>query len=204
NMQKLSRFKSKKFFIWGLIIMLVGYLSYKHRLEIAVFLSCRNAYAPTWSLDYVSVHNEDMQLVVSFNYRRFDNDPNRLKKIKNTYDSIKKHFFANPKSRYKDYTLSIRFMNVPYYFGLESISADLDKIEVLALLRPDNCVEVSLKELSEYFPHASRLHLSPAYYNDITEIDNFTNLEYIRFARDFTQEEYDYIKKKFPNCEIVE
>jgi hypothetical protein len=28
--------------------------------------------------------------------------------------------------------------------------------------------------------------------------------EYILFAQEFPKEEYDYLRKKFPNCEIVE
>lgn len=202
-MKKLSKLKIKKIIIWSLIILLVGSLAYKQRLEIGVFLSCHKDYSPIGLLDYVSADNEDKQLVVSFDYRDYANNSERLNIIRNTYDSIKEHFLANPKSPYRNYTLTIRFMRIAYGFSIENISADSEKIKITAVM-PDDCIEVSIKELSKIFPNTTHLHLNRAHYTDISEIDNFNNLEYIWFGWDFSREEYDYIKKKFPNCEIVE
>lgn len=202
-MEKLSKLKSKKFIIWTLIILLVGYIAYKHRLEIGVYLSCHKDYSPTWSLKRVSADKDDMQLKVTFKYRTLVNDPDRLIKIRNIYDSIRKHFFDNPNTPYKDYTISIKFIDIGYYFIIEKISNYSEKVEIFALM-PDNSIEKSVKELAKYFPYATKLHLNRAYYTDISEIDNFKNLEFVLFGRDFSQKEYDYIKKKFPDCEIVE
>jgi hypothetical protein len=194
-MKKSSSFMSKKFFIWGLIIMLVGYISYKHRLEIAVFLSCRNAYAPTWALDYVTVDENNASIEVVFKYKSFNKA--RSHSIKNAYDSIKEYFFIKQRRKYNGNILAIVYSNFSEGFIINGINTNSDKVQVISRM-----MDFSLKDIYEHFPNATSLNLSAVHYDDVREFDNFYCLEYVYFRQTVPEEDCEYIRKKFPNCVV--
>lgn len=199
-MEKLSKLKSKKFIIWTLIILLVGYIAYKHRLEIGVYLSCHKDYSPNWSLKYVGEDKKNMQLTVIFNRRFYGNSSEYWNRIKNIYDKIREHFLLRPNSPYHNYSLTIDFVNVAYHFKINNINANSDKIEIITNMESDI---ISVEELSNNFPNTNRLILATAHYDNISEFGKFNNLEYVNLWQTVSEEDCDYIRSRFPGC-IVE
>ena len=87
---KLTSKKIVTLIIIAFFMSLIVHILYTNRLELGVFLSSHNDYAPTWSLDYVTADKENRTLEVSFdsNIRK----GSLIKSIKNTYNLIKRTF----------------------------------------------------------------------------------------------------------------
>ncbi len=198
SVRKLSNKWIVTWVVLTICILFIGYLSYAKRLEIVVFLSSHNDYAPTWSLNYVAVDEGNSTVEIYFD----DNHKNRserMERIKKTYLSIKEKFLDDPESRYRNYTINIYFRNIGDGFAITGISSDSDDIQVHVGM---DDLGLSVKTIAEYFPNATGLSLSGVHYDDISEFTNFDHLEYIFFGQRVSQEECDSIQKMFPGCVI--
>lgn len=162
--------------------------------DLEKYIIIHNAcYSEKWKFNHANVDNENQTLSIQFDKKSgaWNNNINNIQEI---YEWIYNKVYENDNLR--GYSVDLDFVGIGEYFSIQNISYDLSQLEICCN------TDVDLKKISVKFSNVTKLNLSPAYYNDITEIEGFSDLQYVYFSQAITGDEIAAIKSRFPDCEF--
>lgn len=200
HLKRLSNGKRNLFIslivVVAIILFILIYWLTRSEAEKMV-LSCRNIYKKSMKLEYVTVDDYKKKIVVDFEMKYVQCEVTK-EEIPKIYKAITDKYFNSQNSKYEDYAVDIYFSDMSSGIGITffNITKSLDSVEF------HSSVNISIKDIAKLFPYISKLNLDPAYYDDISEIKGFTNLDYVFFSQGITYEEEKYILSLYPNCEV--
>ena len=199
------------------IVLLIAIASRFASLDEKISWSNRS-YLKIVNVRNVDVDNYDKTVDVNFTIEYYDGLKHNI--VKNIIENSKKIVYKD--NEYKDYKLTITMFSASKQplFSVEFNSEnDIEKIHCV-INKYGNVLLLS--EISKYFPNVKNLWLDDIYsfhvpkledwektknpvYEEYCNVENykrFTNLESIEFCVKPRNEAINYIKEKFPNCEL--
>ena len=179
------------------IMFLINQFS-KSELEKEI-ISCRDYYKSSMKLDYVICNQEKQHIKICFELKHGFIEKT-LDDISTSYSAITDVLIRDKKSKYKDFSVDISYVYIADILGINNINNSLDSTE----LYTDVSIGISLKKLAKLFPDIRKLDLDSPIYNDISDIEGFSQLDYVHFAGGITAEEKKYILSIYPECEVDE
>ena len=148
-------------------------------------------YIEKWDFDNINIDNENQAISIRFD-KKSGAWNNNIDNIQEIYEWLYNKVYESDSLR--GYSVNLDFVGIGEYFSIRNISSDLGQLEI-------RCnTDIELKKISTEFSDAIKIYLFPAFYNDITEIEGFTNPKYIYFSNTMTSEEIVIIKSYFPYC----
>ncbi len=182
--------------IVGITILLISIflIVWLPKSDLEKYIIMHNAnYSEKWKFNHANVDNENQTISIRFDKKSGAWNEN----FDNIYEIYK---WLNVKvyetDNLKDYLFNLDFIGNGEYFSIRNISSDLNQMEICCN------TTVDLKKISVKFSNVKKLNLSPAYYNDITEIEGFSDLQYVYFSQAITDDEIATIKSYFPDCKF--
>lgn len=182
--------------IVGITILLISIflIVWLPKSDLEKYIIMHNAnYSEKWKFNHANVDNENQTISIRFDKKSGAWNEN----FDNIYEIYK---WLNVKvyetDNLKDYLFNLDFIGNGEYFSIRNISSDLNQLEICCN------TTVDLKKISVKFSNVKKLNLSPAYYNDITEIEGFSDLQYVYFSQAITDDEIATIKSYFPDCKF--
>ena len=173
------------------IIFLISWFT-KNDLEKTI-ITQRECYAEKWDLDSAYVDNQNKTVLISF-YKKHGVWKNNIENIREIYERLSQKIYED--GSLKEYSIDFSFVDNGDLFVIRNITYNSNQMEI-------RCnTAVDLKTIADKFPQATELHLFPAIYNDISEIEGFNDLQYVYFSNTITDDEIAAIKSRFPDCEI--
>lgn len=182
--------------IVGITILLISIflIVWLPKSDLEKYIIMHNAnYSEKWKFNHANVDNENQTISIRFDKKSGAWNEN----FDNIYEIYK---WLNVKvyetDNLKGYLFNLDFIGNGEYFSIRNISSDLNQMEICCN------TTVDLKKISVKFSNVKKLNLSPAYYNDITEIEGFSNLQYVYFSQAITDDEIATIQSYFPDCKF--
>lgn len=182
--------------IVGITILLISIflIVWLPKSDLEKYIIMHNAnYSEKWKFNHANVDNENQTISIRFDKKSGAWNEN----FDNIYEIYK---WLNVKvyetDNLKGYLFNLDFIGNGEYFSIRNISSDLNQMEICCN------TTVDLKKISVKFSNVKKLNLSPAYYNDITEIEGFSDLQYVYFSQAITDDEIATIKSYFPDCKF--
>lgn len=150
-------------------------------------------YIEKWDFDHINIDSENQTILIRFDKKSgaWNDNVDNIEKI---YKWLNSKVYENNSLR--EYSINIEFVGIGEYFSIRNVTFDLNQLEIWCN------TTVEIKNISAEFSDATKLYLFPAFYNDITEIKGFSNLQYIYFSNTITDDEILTIKFYFPDCEL--
>lgn len=182
------------FIIVSIILLLVSVflIVWLPKSDLEKYIIINNAcYSEKWKLTHTNVDSENQTLSIRFDKKRGGWNDN-IDNIYEIYKWLCKKIYEN--DNFRKYSVNIDFLGIGEYFSIRNITYDSNRLEIWCN------TAVRLKNISAMFSDAKKLYLFPAVYNDISEIEGFSNLQYIYFSQKITDDEIMTVKSYFPDC----
>ncbi len=176
------------------LLISVFFIAWLTKSDLEKYIIMQNEwYAGKWDFDHINIDSENKAILIRFDKKSGEWNYN-IENIHEIYEWLYKKIYESDNLR--EYSVSIDFVSIGEYFSIRNLTYNFNQLEI-------RCnTAVSLEKIAAKFSEATELYLFPAYYDDITEIGGFCDLQYVYFSNTITDDEIATIKSCFPNCEL--
>ncbi|WP_078766069.1 hypothetical protein [Eubacterium uniforme] len=168
------------------------------RLERKIIFANINHFTDV-DFDKVNINNDEKNVDICF---KVDHIHITHKIVKDLMNNSKKVVFDNKK--YEAYKMTINILGAQRIIYAVTIDSN-DEVEKVYCSTNVNEKLIPLSTIEKEYPSVKELYLEKFDYEDYSDLNNykeFNNLKRVSFSVKPSDEVINYIKEKFPNCEL--